>query len=72
MVTKLKVDVEKSLGYQANGRVKAEKIEKANIAMKDFWCNECQKSFKLISTEFGAKVVCPECGNKLFQMVSHE
>jgi len=63
MAKKLKVDVEASLGYQANGRLKpADKSEYANKDIKTYECPKCDH--KTNSSEivgFGENVLCPNC-----------
>ena len=39
----MKVDVEKSLGYQANGRLKKEDVEMASLSIKKFICPNCHR-----------------------------
>lgn len=68
MVKKVEVDVEASLGYQANGRTKpTEKKDKANISMKRFICPECNSSQVLSQGSFGETVLCSECGASMYQ-----
>jgi NAD-dependent SIR2 family protein deacetylase len=68
MVKKLTVDVKKSLGYQANGRLKpAEKEEHAHLKIKKFICPDCQKEIDAEKTEFGEIKACPACGTVMLQ-----
>ena len=62
MVKKLKVDVEASLGYQANGRVKqADKSEYAHRNLKIYECPKCGNKIELSDNEFGENMLCPNC-----------
>lgn len=63
MNKKIEVDVEKSLGYQANGRLKEEKIETAKLAIKMFICPNCQREEKAAKKVFGEARTCVECGS---------
>jgi len=67
MTKQMKVDVEKSLGYQANGRVKKEKVEKASLSIKSFWCPNCYHIEKANKKQFGDDVKCPSCGTIMTQ-----
>jgi len=64
---KMKVDVEKSLGYQANGRLKKEEFEIANLSVKNFWCSNCYRIEKANKNQFGDDVICPDCGTIMTQ-----
>jgi len=59
---KMKVDVEKSLGYQANGRLKKEEFEIANLSVKNFWCPNCHHIEEANKKQFGDNMKCAECG----------
>jgi len=61
MTKKLEVDVEKSLGYQANGRVKKENIEMAKLAIKKFICPNCHHEDEAGKKVFGEVRRCAEC-----------
>lgn len=66
---KLEVDVNASLGFQANGRVRpAEKKDVANISIKEFVCPECSNSIKLSKSSFGETVLCEECKVPMYQV----
>jgi Zn finger protein HypA/HybF involved in hydrogenase expression len=67
MTKQLKVDVEKSLGYQANGRLKKENIENAKLSIKSFWCPNCQLEEKATKKMFGEDKKCPKCGMVMIQ-----
>ena len=63
MTKKLEVDIEKSLGYQANGRVKEEKWETASLAIKMFICPNCHREEEAEKKTFGQVRTCKICGN---------
>lgn len=68
MVKKFEVDVEASLGYQANGRLKpAEKKDVGKLTIKKFVCPECSHSLEMSKSSFGETVLCPECKNPMYQ-----
>lgn len=67
MPKEMKVDVKKSLGYQANGRTKEEKIEKAGFSIKSFWCSNCRHIEKIGKKQFGDNQICPNCGTIMSQ-----
>jgi len=67
MTEQMKVDVEKSLGYQANGRAKKEKVEKASLAVKSFWCPNCHLEEAANKKQFGDNLKCPKCGTIMIQ-----
>ena len=67
MTKSLEVDVEKSLGYQANGRLKKEKVEKAKLYVKKFVCPECNFEEEADKKQFGDIVKCPKCGIAMIQ-----
>lgn len=68
MTKKFKVDVESSLGYQANGRVRpADKRDTARLTIKVFICSNCSNSIELSSKSFGEAVLCPECKKPMYQ-----
>jgi len=58
MTKKMGVDVEKSLGYQANGRLKEEKIETAKLAIKKFVCPNCGYEEEANKKVFGEVKLC--------------
>jgi len=62
MTEKVEVDVEKSLGYQANGRFKEEHIEFGKMAIKAFICPECHREDKAEKKVFGEVRRCKDCG----------
>ena len=64
---KMKVEVEKSLGYQANGRAKKEKFEKSSLSVKSFWCSNCYRIEKANKGQFGDDIICPDCGTIMTQ-----
>jgi len=62
------VDVEKSLGYQANGRLKpADKKDYAYLSIKEFVCPECSYTLEISKGSFGETVLCPKCKNPMYQ-----
>jgi len=64
----LEVDVEKSLGYQANGRLKpSDKKNYAHLSVKEFVCPECSYILEMSKGSFGETVLCPECKNPMYQ-----
>jgi hypothetical protein len=63
MTKKVEVDVEKSLGYQANGRLKKENVETAKLAIKKFVCPDCQHEEEAAKKVFGEAKICQECGS---------
>ncbi len=63
MTEKVEVDMEKSLGYQANGRVKKENIEMAKLAIKKFICPNCDREEVAEKKVFGQIRTCKICGN---------
>lgn len=67
MTKQMKVDVEKSLGYQANGRAKKKDVEKASLALKSFWCPNCHFDMAANKKQFGEDVKCPKCGTVMTQ-----
>lgn len=67
MTKQMKVDVEKSLGYQANGRVKKEEVEKASLTIKSFWCPNCHLEEAVNKKQFGDDMKCPKCGTVMLQ-----
>jgi len=67
MPKEMKVDAKKSLGYQANGRTKKEKVEKAALSVKSFWCPNCYRIEKSSKKQFGDDVICPDCGTIMTQ-----
>ena len=63
MAKQMKVDVEKSLGYQENGRVKKEDVEIANLPVKRFLCPNCHHEEQSSTKQFGESKTCPACGS---------
>ncbi len=59
---KMKVDVDKSLGYQANGRSKKSKFEKAGRSIKKFTCPDCHREDVAEKKIFGEVRKCRDCG----------
>ena len=57
------VDTKKSLGYQANGRLKKENVETANLAIKKFVCPNCHEEQDAEKKTFGEVRTCKICGN---------
>jgi len=68
---KLAVDVEKSLKYKANGRVKpADKKEYANLSRKKFMCVNCKDTPTDIEpASFGQVYVCTKCGGDVLEVM---
>lgn len=68
---KLAVDVEKSLKYKANGRVKpADKKEYANLSKKKFMCISCKDMpTDVEATTFGQVYTCLKCGCEVLEVV---
>lgn len=68
---KLAVDVEASLRYKANGRVKATSKKKlAHLFKKKF---ECPKCFEITETEpisFGEMMMCEKCGITMVEVMN--
>ena len=67
MTKQMKVDVKKSLGYQANGRIKKEKVEKAALSIKSFWCPNCYHFEESNKNQFGDDIICQKCGAIMVQ-----
>lgn len=68
MAKKVSVDVEKSVGYQANGRLRpAEESEKANLSMKKFLCPNCNNEEEANKEEFGEVKKCAVCNTAMLQ-----
>ena len=67
MPKEMKVDVKKSLGYQANGRTKKEKVEKAALSVKSFWCPNCHRFEEASKNQFGDDIKCKKCGTVMLQ-----
>lgn len=67
MTKQMKVDVEKSLGYQANGRLKKEDIEEAALSTKSFLCPNCHLEEAANKKQFGDSLKCPKCGTIMLQ-----
>lgn len=63
MVKKIEVDVEASLGFQANGMLKsADEKEMASKNIKKYECPNCNHKMEISSsTLFGKEVICPNC-----------
>jgi predicted RNA-binding Zn-ribbon protein involved in translation (DUF1610 family) len=69
MVKKLKVDVNASLGFQANGRLKpADKAEYADKNIKRFECPECNHHIEMGKMTFGEGIICPNCGETMIRV----
>jgi predicted RNA-binding Zn-ribbon protein involved in translation (DUF1610 family) len=68
---KLAVDVEKSLKYKANGRVKpADKKEYANLSKKKFMCVNCgDVPTDVEPMSFGQVYICVKCGGDVLEVV---
>ena len=65
---RLEVDVEKSLGYKANGRLKpADKQDYATYDSKTYWCPNCHKEYLISEASFGENVLCQECAEPLME-----
>jgi len=68
LVNEQEGDIDSSLGYQANGRLRpADKKDIAKLTIKTFICPECGNSIELGSKSFGETVLCPECKNPMYQ-----
>jgi len=62
MVKKVFVDVEKSLQFASNGRLKpADKKDIAHTKVKNFVCPNCGNKLEVGSIQFGEDVICPKC-----------
>ena len=60
---KMAIDVEKSLGYQANGRTEEARKETASKRIKMFICPECHRKDDVSDKKvFGEVRKCVECG----------
>jgi len=69
MVKKMKVDVEKSLGFQTNGRLKpSDESEYAHKNVKSYECPKCNHKTKANKATFGEDMICPNCGEILKQI----
>jgi len=68
MMKKMSVDIKKSLGYQANGRLSPDdKVEKASLSLKKFLCPECKHEIEINKEEFGEAKRCPLCDTVMVQ-----
>lgn len=68
MAKKIEVDVEKSLGFQANGRLKpADESEYANKNVRAYECPKCSHKIEASKTTFGEDMLCPDCGEIMMQ-----
>ena len=68
MVKQLEVDVEASLGYQANGRLKpVGGKDYAKLSVKEFVCPKCANTVELSKSSFGETVLCSECKEPMYQ-----
>jgi len=67
MTKEITVDVEESLGYQTNGRLKKDKKEKANYTVKKFICPKCFNGKEISKLEFGEILKCEKCGATMVQ-----
>lgn len=68
MVKKIEVDVKKSLGFQANGRLKpADESEHANKNVRAYECPKCSHKIEVSKTTFGEDMLCPKCGEIMMQ-----
>ena len=75
MVKQIKVDVEKSLGFQANGRLKpADKTEYADKNVKTYECPKCNHKAEANKVTIVEYIACPNCceimTNQLLQIVN--
>lgn len=61
MTKQMVVDVEKSIGYQANGRLKEHKTEVANLPIKKFICPNCHFEEEAVKKTFGEVRKCRDC-----------
>jgi transcription elongation factor Elf1 len=68
---KLAVDVEKSLKYKANGRLKAaDKKEFANLSKKKFACVDCgDEPVDVEYISFGQVYTCAKCGGEVLEVI---
>lgn len=68
MVKKMIVNVKKSLGFQANGRLKpADESEYANKNVKAYECPKCSHKIEASKATFGEDMLCPNCGETMIQ-----
>lgn len=68
MTKKLKVDIESSLGWQANGRLRpAKEKEHARKNVKIFYCMRCGVRKEIGKKMFGEEVICEKCGSRMIQ-----
>lgn len=69
MVKQIKVDVEKSLGFQANGRLKpADKTEYADKNIRTYECPKCNHKAEANKVTFGEEMICPNCSETMVQI----
>lgn len=61
MTKQIVVDVEKSMGYQANGRLKEHKTERAGLSIKKFVCPNCHFEEEAKKNTFGEVRKCRDC-----------
>jgi transcription elongation factor Elf1 len=68
---KLAVDVEASLRYKANGRVKAaSKKELAHLFKKKFECPKCLEISETDPISFGEMITCKKCGTIMVEVMN--
>ena len=66
MTKKMEVDVEASLGFQENGRLKpTKKQEYAELSVKQFVCPQCSRVIEIEKKSFGEEILCPDCGERM-------
>jgi len=68
MIKKLEVDVDASLKFQANARLKpADKSEYANKNIRTYECPKCKHKAEINKLTFGEDVLCPNCNEVMIQ-----
>ncbi len=70
MIKQMTVDVESSLGWQENGRLRpADKKEYADKDIKKFICTNCNYEIEIGKKVFGEGIICEKCGSKMIQQI---
>jgi transcription initiation factor IIE alpha subunit len=63
MTKKLNVNVEESLRFKADGRLKPiSKKEVADLKNKVFVCRNCENEETIEKAQFAEEIICPKCG----------